>query len=122
MNYPAMLFQFREGVISVRYGEVEPITFSRWKFKEIENKVDDILGMHKPAVVTSSVFVSKKAGEIHNNFIWYPVDRFDSENENVLLIEAAKAFRAKTNIKIHECEKELDKLFQAERYLNDIIR
>lgn len=118
----AICFNFKNGVITERVGEVYKINCSRSKFVKVEYEIDEELGMHKPAIVGSPVFVSSKEGVIHNNFIWYPIDKFDVETENQLVIEAAKAFRDKTNMKIHEMEKEMDKLFQAERYLNDIIR
>lgn len=119
----AILFSFRDGVISRKIGFVETVNSRNARFFRYSYDIDDVLGMHKPSKRTDVVIVAAEPGYIHNNFIWYEIDDEDIsfEKENELVLKAAETFRTRTNMRIHELEKEMDRLFQAERYLSDII-
>lgn len=119
----AILFSFRDGVISEKTGFVEKVNSRNGRFFRYLYPIDEKLGMNKPAKRTDVVTVAAEPGYIHNNFIWYEVADEDVsvEKENEFILKAAEAFRTRTNMRIHELEKELDRLFQNERYLSDII-
>ena len=118
-----ILFSFRDGVISRKIGFFEKVNSRKGRFFRYLYPIDEKLGMHKPAKKTDVVTVAAEPGYIHNNFIWYEIDDHDIsvEKENELVLKAAETFRTRTNMRIHELEKELDRLFQNERYFSDLI-
>lgn len=119
----AILFSFRDGVISRKIGFVENVNSRNGRFFRYVYPIDEKLGMHKPAKRKDLITVAAEPGYIHNNFIWYEIDDEDIsvEKENELVLKAAETFRTRTNMRIHELEKEMDRLFQNERYLSDLI-
>ena len=122
-NEKIILFSFRDGVISRKIGFFEKVNLRNGRFFRYLYYIDERLGMNKPAKKTDIVTVAADPGYIHNNFIWYEIDDndFSVEKEHELILKAAEAFRARTNMRIHELEKEMDRLFQNERYLSDLI-
>ena len=61
-----------------------------------------------------------KQGEIHNNFIWYPWNGTDGDEEISKML-ALKLFKVRENMMLHKAEKEIETRIEHERYLEGLI-
>lgn len=112
----AIAFKFFQGVLTVRYGFVNKLGVMRVFDREVAAS-----GIEPTKGYIKCLMVGKKQGTIHNNFIWFEWDGTTEQEDENLTTKAAKIFKYRENMMLHEYQKKIEDCIEHEKTLDEIL-